>query len=134
MCDYHNNGQTAPSGQTGYLWHSFALVTYDDEYFKKAIQAAKWHIDEITGHLYIDYPTIASYENSGTFTDNNAPSHQGLITAYAREHNIMAATMEGGAAFIGSGNRYSSPIGHMNADLLGNWIRCLLATFSHYAE
>ena len=134
LCDYHNNGQVAPTGQTGYLWHSFALVIYDDKYFEKSIQAAKWHIDETTGHLYKDYPGIVTYANCGTFTDDNAPSHQGLIVAYAREHNIMAATMEGGAAFIDSGSRYSSPIGHMNADLLGNWIRCLLATYSHYAD
>ena len=134
LCDYHNNGQAAPSGATGYLWHSFALVTYDDPYFAKSINAAKWHIDEITGHLYIDYPTICEYVNSGNWTDNNAPSHQGLIVAYAREHNIMAETMEGGAAFIDSGSRYTSPIHHMNADLIGNWIRCILATYAHYAE
>lgn len=132
LCDYHNNGQVAPSSAVGYLWHSFALVTYDDEYFKKAIDAAKWHIDDTTGHLYKDYPTICSYVNSGNFTDNNAPSHQGLIVAYAREQGIMAATMEGGAAFIDSGNRYTSPIHHMNADLIGNWVRCLLGTYSRF--
>lgn len=133
LCDYHNNGQSTPSSQTGYLWHSFALVTYDDEYFKKSIQAAKWHIDETTGHLYVDFPGAVSYANCGTFTDDNAPSHQGLIVAYAREHDIMAATMEGGAAFE-SGGRFASSIGHMNADLLGNWIRCLFSTFAHYNE
>lgn len=130
LTDYHNNGQIAPSSQSGYLWHSFALVTYDDPYFTKAIDAAKWNIDEITGHLYANYPDQCQYVNSGTFTDNNAPSHQGLIVAYAREQGVMAATMEGGAAFIGSGNRYSSAIHHMNADLIGNWTRCLISTYA----
>ena len=130
LCDYHNNGQTAPNSAAGYLWHSFALVTYDDPYFTKAINAAKYHIEDTTGHLYADYPDQCQYANSGTFTDDNAPSHQGLVVAYAREHNIMAATMEGAAAFIGYGSRYSSSIHHMNADLLGNWIRSLISTFS----
>lgn len=135
LCDYHNNGQVAPDYASSYLWHSFAIITHKDAYFEKAFaDAAKWHIDDTTGYLYIDYPNICNYEISGHITDNNAPSGQGLITAYAREHNIMAATMEGAAAFIGSGSRYSSSIHHMNADLLGNWIRCLLACYSHCAE
>lgn len=140
LCDYHNSGSVAPSSPSGYLWHSFALVTYDDVYFTKAIDAAKWHIDETTGHLYKDYPLFCNYVISGHFTDNNAPSHQGLIVAYAREHGIMAATMEGGAAFIGDNTgspdygdgRWRPAIQHMNADLIGNWIRCLLGTYSRF--
>lgn len=134
LCDYHNNGQVAPDAPTGYLWHSFAQVTYDDPYFAKAFHAARWHIDDTTGHLYKDYPDYCSYVQSGQITDNNAPSHAGLIVAYAREQGIMAETMEGGAAFIGDDDygRYNPQIHHMNADLIGNWVRCLLGTYSRY--
>ena len=135
LCDYHNNGQTAPGTPSGYLWHSFALMTYDDPYFTKAINAAKWHIEDTTAYLYKDYPTKCSYAISGAFTDDNAPSHQGLIVAYARENNIMAATMEAAAAFIGSGNnRWQPDIQHMNADMIGNWIRCIISEYAKLAD
>ena len=130
LMDFHNNGQVAPRAANSYLWHSFGLVTYSDPYFAKAVNAAKFHVDETTGHLYKDYPDRCDYVVSGHFTDNNAPSHQGLITAYAREHNIMAATIEGAAAFIEYGNRYTSGIHHLDADLLGNWIRILISNFA----
>ena len=129
LIDFHNNGQSAPGTQAGYLWHAATTVCHDDPYFEKSYVAAKWHIDEITGHLYKDFPDQCSYAISGTVSDNNAPMRQGLAKNYAVEQGIMAETMEGGAAFIGSGSRFTSPVQHMNADLIGNWLRCLLATY-----
>lgn len=129
MIDYHNNGQTAPGSPSSYLWHAAVTKVHDDDYFQKSYVAAKWHIDEITGHLYVDYPDYCSYAVSGHTTDDNAPFRQGLAKNYACEQEIMAETMEGGAAFIGYGNRYTSGIHHLNADLLGNYLRVLLATY-----
>lgn len=127
LTDIHTNGQTAVSNYSNVMWQAFETEINEDEYSKLCVEAAKKEINDLSSAFCIDYSEdVPSYTQIGHYTLDTATG--GLATIYAREHNMLAETVEGFPAWPG-GTTYKPSCHQANADIFANWLRCVLAVY-----
>lgn len=127
LTDIHTNGQTAVSNYVSVMWQAFETEINEDEYSKLCVEAAKKEINDLSSAFCIDYSEdVPSYTQIGHYSLDSATG--GLATIYAREHDMLAETVEGFPAWPG-GTTYKPSCHQANADIFGNWFRCVLAVY-----
>ena len=127
LTDLHTGGQVPVSSYTSVMWQAFESDIMEDAYSALCVEAAKKEINDLSSAFCIDYPNdCPTYTQCGHYTLDTAVG--GLATVYAREHDMLAETVEGFPGWPG-GSTYQPSCHQANADIFGNWFKCVLATY-----
>lgn len=127
LTDLHTGGQVAVNSYTNVMWQSFETDIMEDSYSALCVEAAKKEINDLSSAFCIDYSEdCPTYTKCGHYSLDSAVG--GLATVYAREHDMLAETVEGFPGWPG-GTTYKPSCHQANADVFGNWFRCVLAVY-----
>jgi len=98
----------------------------DDDYFINAYKSANVHVSQLTEQLLKEYNLDSSGSPLGSVTMN---STGGTVSRYALSVGIMGNTFEGFNGFPSDSEPYLPTEQKANSELIGNWIKTLMATF-----
>ena len=143
--DYHTNtsGPLDKGAWKNLNWISLGVMP--DDYTKKLMNAASWHIDRYTENVFRDYGLAAhgvhegqvmSYATMGPGTTANGG---GNTDEWAKEQGVLAMTLESISGFPKTdaypngclGGRYSSATQKLGSELMGNWLVAVLAEYAY---
>lgn len=129
--DWHTNGQYKVTSYQNINW--IAMTQFDNEkYTQKAIEAARYHLANITVHLTADYAfNDIGTDVCGYLTIETAQRPTaGRWVKYAK--SIIGHTFETNNGFPNETGSYSENEQKANAEIMGNWLATIFSVFSKY--
>lgn len=124
FADCHTCGNASTSAYKDINWHAFSSIT--DTMYNKILNAAQYHIKNITAHFKKDYNLdIPETTLCGRITAQN--SGHGICKNWVTNQGVIGSTFECTVGFP-SRPGLSAEAQKANSELIGNWFITILST------
>ena len=128
--DWHTNGKYAVSKYTDINWLSLTPKTFVDTYLSGIIDAAAFHIPNITAHFEKDYNLNTLGDSLCGYIDKGNAG-QSTAKGWVESKGIMSMTFESFNGFPTEESAMSANAQKANSELMGNWLATLISTFAN---
>ena len=126
LIDFHTNGMGRAEAWNKVNWNTFNVDVFEDDYYINAYYAVNTHITQLTENMLSEYNLDSDGEPLGSVETNQRGA---TVSTYAKSVKVMANTLEGTNGFPSEYAPYSANEQKANSEMIGNWIKTLMATF-----